>query len=165
MLRVAFALLQTVYIAFPSFESLSFAQSDFGMDVSSSSRALVIAAPTAHASTAATPAARTSTAATPRLSTRRTRVTRSRNHQRMITWMRQRIIDLEKVVKTKQAEIDKLKARPAPSFERELYLLSKIELIGRQLESEYPRVCPSFRVYSWLSLFLIFPLLACSGQS
>ena len=79
--------------------------------------------------------------------------------------MRQRIIDLEKLVKTKQTEIDKLKARPAPSSERELYLLSEIELIGRQLESEYPGACPSFRVCSWLSLFLICPLLACSGQS
>ena len=63
--------------------------------------------------------------------------------------MRQRIIDLEKVVKTKQAEIDKLKARPAPSFERELCLLSKIKLIGRQLESEYPGfVLPSGSVPS-----------------
>ena len=135
------------------------------MDVSGSSRALVIAAPTAHASTAATPTARTSTPATPRLLTRRTRVTHSRNDQRMITWMRQRIIDLEKLVKTKQTEIDKLKARPAPSSKRELYLLSEIELIGRQLESEYPGVCPSFKVCSWLSLFLIYLFLACSGQS
>ena len=79
--------------------------------------------------------------------------------------MRQCIIDLEKLVKTKQSEIDKLKARPAPSSERELYLLSEIELIGRQLESEYPGAFPSFRVCSWLSLFLICPLLACSGQS
>ena len=135
------------------------------MDVSGSSRALVIVVPTARASTAAKPAARTSTAATPRLSTRCTRVIHSRNDQRMITWMRQHIIDLEKVVKTKQAEIDKLKARPAPSSERELYLQSEIELMGRQFESEYPGVCPSFKVCSWLSLFLIYLFLACSGQS
>ena len=123
MLRVVFALLP--------FDSLSFAHCDFGMEVSGSSRALVIAAPTTRASTAAKRTARTSTAATPRLSTHRTRVTRSRNDQRMITWMRQCIINLEKVVKTKQAGIDKLKARPAPSSERELYLLSEIELISR----------------------------------
>ena len=110
-----------MYLVLPSFDSLSFAQSDFGMDVSGSSRALVIAALAACAATATTP----------RLSTRRTRVTRSRNDQRMITWMRQRIIDLEKLVKTKQTKIDKLKARPAPSSERELYLLSEIELISR----------------------------------
>ena len=156
-------LLQTVYITLPSFDSLSFAQSDFGMDVSGSSRALVISAPTARASTAATCNARASTAATPRLSTRRTRVTRSRNDQRMIMWMRQHIIDLEKVVKTEQAEIDKLKARPAPSSERELYLLSEIELIGQQLESEYLEACYSFRVCPQLCLPLYLSSLACSG--
>ena len=86
-------------------------------------------------------AARAATAATPRMSTRRTRLTRSRNDQRMITWMRQRIIDLEKLMKTKQAEIDKMKARPAPSTERELYLLSEIELISQQLDSEYLETC------------------------
>ena len=120
-----------MYFAFPSLDSLSFTQSDFGMDLSGSSRALVIAAPTARALTAAKCNARASTAAVPRLSTRRTSVTRSRNDQRMITWMRQCIINLEKVVKTKQAEIDKLNARSASSTERELYLLSEIELIGR----------------------------------
>ena len=117
------------------------------MDVSGSSQALVIAAPTARASTASRRTARTSsaakrtarssTAATPGLSTRRTRVVRSRNDQKMITWMRQCIVNLEKVVKTKQAKIDELNARPAPSTEREMYLLSEIELIGRQFESEY----------------------------
>ena len=55
--------------------------------------------------------------------------------------MRQRIIDLEKLIKTKQAELDKLKARLAPSTERELYLLSEIELISRQLDSEYHETC------------------------
>ena len=77
------------------------------------------------------PSVTAATAGTPRMSTSRTRVTRSRNDQRMITWMRQHIIDLEKLMKTKQAEIDKMKARPAPSTERELYLLSEIELISR----------------------------------
>ena len=118
------------------------------MDVSGSSQALVIAAHTARALTASrrtahTPTTarrtvRSSVAATPRLSTRRTRVVRSRNDQKLITWMRQCLVNLEKVVKTKQAKIDELNARPAPSSERELYLLTEIELIGRQFESEYP---------------------------
>ena len=51
--------------------------------------------------------------------------------------MRQSIIKLEEAVKSKQAKIDELHARPAPSTEREMYLLSEIEMIGRQLESEY----------------------------
>ena len=121
-----------MYIALPSFDSLFFAHSDFGMEVSGSSRALVIAAPTARASTAATRTARTLTAATPKFSTRRTRVTHSCNDQWMITWMRQCIINLDKIVKTKHAKIDELNARPVPSSKRKLYLLSEIELIGRQ---------------------------------
>ena len=131
----SFVLFQAVYLVLLSFDSLSFTQSDFGMDVGGSSQALVTAAPVACAATAVAP----------KLSTRCTRVTRSRKDQRMITWMRQRIIDLEKLMKTKQAEVDKLNARPAPSTERELYLLSEIELIGRQFESEYLGACPSFR--------------------
>ena len=132
---IIFVLLQTVSFSFLSFDSLPLTQSDFGMDVGG---------PRQPSATVA-PAARAVTAATPRMSTRRTRVTRSRNDQRMITWMRQCIIDLEKLMKTKQAEIDKMKARPAPSTERELYLLSEIELISRQLDSEYLETCYPFR--------------------
>ena len=156
-MMLLFELLQAVHFTFPFLDSLSFTQSDFGMDVSGSSRALVIAAPTARALTAAMRTARTSsaskrtarsaTAAAPGLSTRRNRVVRSRNDQKMITWMRQCIVNLEKVVKTKQAKIDELNARPAPSSKRELYLLSEIELIGRQFESEYPGPSPSFKVH------------------
>ena len=73
--------------------------------------------------------------------------------------MRQHIIELKKLMKTKKAEIDKLKPRPAPSTERELYLLSEIEFIGRQLESEHLEACYSFRVCPQLCLSLIFPLL------
>ena len=109
------------------------------------------------------PAARAATAATPRMSTRHTRVTRNRNDQRMITWMRQRIIDLKKLMKTKQTEIDKLKARPALSTEHELYLLSEIELIGRQLESECLEACYSFRICHQLCMSLYLPSLACSS--
>ena len=41
------------------------------------------------------------------------------------------MVKLEEVVKTKQAKIDELNARPTPSTEREMYLLNEIELIGR----------------------------------
>ena len=142
-------LLLVVPFTFPFFDSLSFIQSDFGLDVSGLSQALVIAAPTARASTSARRTTypstsarrrvRSSTTATSGSLTQRTRVVRSRNDQKLITWIRQCIINLEKVVKTKQAKIDELNARPAPSTERELYLLSEIELIGRQFESEYSR--------------------------
>ena len=117
------------------------------MDVSGSSHDLVTAAPTARASTAsrrtshpsttARRRTRASTAATPGLSNNRVRAVRSLNDWKLITWMRQSIVKLEEVVKTKQAKIDELNARPAPSTEREMYLLSEIELIGRQFESEY----------------------------
>ena len=132
-----FVLLPTVYLSLLSFDSLPFTQSAFGMDVGGSNQPIATAALAAH----------TATAATPRLLTRYSHVTRSQNDQRMIMWMRQRIIDLEKLMKTKQTEIDKLKARPAPSTERELYLLSETELISPQLESEYLEICYSFRTF------------------
>ena len=90
-----FELLQVVHFTFSFLDSLSFTQSDFGMDVSGSSRALVIPAPTArasivarhtaHISSASKRTACSSTAVTPGLSTRRTHVVRSRNDQKMIT--------------------------------------------------------------------------------
>ena len=117
------------------------------MDVSGSSHDLVVAAPAARASSAVRRTSRTSatarrrtltsTAATPSSSSNRTRAVRSLNDRKLINWMRQSIVKLEEVVKTKQSKIDELNARPAPSTEREMYLLSEIELIGRQFESEY----------------------------
>ena len=117
------------------------------MDVSGSSHDLVVAAPTARApstvrrtgrpSATVRRVTRASTAATPGLSSNRVRAVYSLNDWKLITWMRQSIVKLEEVVKTKQAKIDELNARPAPSTEREMYLLSEIEMIGRQLESEY----------------------------
>ena len=84
--------------------------------------------------------ARASPAATSGSSGNRVRAVRSLNDRKLINWMRQMIIKLEAEVKTKQAKIDELNARPAPSSEREMYLLSEIELIGRQFESEYSPV-------------------------
>ena len=117
------------------------------MDVSGSSHDLVVAAPAARASSAVRrtgrPSAtvrrvtRASTNATPGSSSNRARAVRSLNDRKLINWMRQSIVKLEEVVKTKQAKIDELNARPAPSTEREMYLLSEIELIGRQFEIKY----------------------------
>ena len=104
-----------------AFDSLLLKQTDVGMDAGGPSQ----------------PDTPTSSVAARRMSSRCSRVTRSRNDQRIIVWMRQRIVDLEKLMKAKQAELDQLKARPAPSTERELYLLNEIELISRQLDSEY----------------------------
>ena len=131
----------------PFFDSLPFIQSDFGMDVSGSSHALVVAAPAARASTVSRRVAhpsttvkrrvRSLTAVAPGLSLNRVHAARSLNDRKLITWMRKSIIKLEEAVKSKQAKIDELRARPAPSTEREMYLLSEIEMIGRQFESEY----------------------------
>lgn len=78
--------------------------------------------------------------------------------------MRQHIIDFEKLMKTKQTEIDKMKARPAPSTERELYLLSEIELISRQLDSEYLEICYPFEHLSLVVSGSYLSFLACRGQ-
>ena len=117
------------------------------MDVSGSSHDLVVAAPAARASSAIRRTSRlsatvrrvtcASTTAIPGSSSNRTRAVRSLNDRKLINWMPHSIVKLEEVVKTKQAKIDELNARPAPSTEREMYLLSEIELIGRQFESEY----------------------------
>ena len=133
------------------FDSLLFIQSDFGMDVTASSHELVIAAPPVRASAAVTRTRRlagtirrvahASSSAVSGSSGTRVRSVRSRNDRKLINWMRQMIIKLEAEVKTKQAKIDELHARPAPSTEREMYLLSEIEMIGRQFESEYSTLC------------------------
>ena len=132
------------------FDSLLCIQSDFGMDVNASSHELVVAAPPVRASAAVKRTrrlagivrrvARASPSAVSGSSGNRVRSVRSRNDRKLINWMRQMIIKLEAEVKTKQAKIDELNARPAPSSEREMYLLSEIELIGRQFESEYSPV-------------------------
>ena len=120
------------------------------MDVSGSSHDLVVAAPAVRASAAikrtsrlartVRRVARASPAATSGSSGNRVRSVRSRNDSKLINWMRQSIVKLEADVKSKQAKIDELNARPAPSTEREMYLLSEIEMIGRQFESEYSLV-------------------------
>ena len=63
-------------------------------------------------------------------------------------------------MKAKHAELDQLRARLAPSTEHELYVLSEIELICRQLESEYSNsvffsICPEVVSSSHL-LYLFF---------
>jgi len=80
---------------------------------------------------------RTELAAASSSSVRRSRPhARSRNDQRIISWMRNRIVELEKKLKDSQRELDQLRARPAPSTEREQYLLSEMDLICRQLECQ-----------------------------
>ena len=120
------------------------------MYVSGSSHGLVVAAPAVRASSAVKRTsrlagivrrvARASPAATFGSSGNRVRAVRSLNDRKLINWMRQSIVKLEADVKSKQAKIDELNARPAPSTEREMYLLSEIEMIGRQFESEYSLV-------------------------
>ena len=143
------------------------------MDVSGASHALVVAAPVARASSAVRRARRpsvtarrkglTAVAATPGPSKNRTRVVRSLNDRKLMNWLRQSIIKREAEVKAKQATIDELHARPAPSTEREMYLLSDIELIGRQFESECSTLCLFLTVPLYLVLRLILSFTR-SGQ-
>ena len=90
-------------------DSLFFVQSDFGMDVSGASHALVVAALAARTSSAVRRARRPSatarrkslTAVTviPGPSKNRTRVVRSLNDRKLMNWLRQSIIKLEEEVK------------------------------------------------------------------
>ena len=115
------------------------------MDVSGASHALVVATPAVRRTRRSSATARrkslTAVAVTPGPLKNRTRAVRSLNDRKLMNWLRQSIIKLEAEVKAKQVMIDELHARPAPSTEREMYLLSEIELIGRQFESEYSTLC------------------------
>ena len=51
-----------------------------------------------------------------------------------MSYMKTRIMKLEKELKDAHGELDALKSRPAPSSEREDYLIGELDLINRQLE-------------------------------
>ena len=53
-----------------------------------------------------------------------------------MSWMKTRIVNLERELKDVRAELDVERARSAPSSEREDYLIGELDLINRQLECE-----------------------------
>ena len=60
---------------------------------------------------------------------------RSVNDQRVITYMRNKIVELESRLKVAESELERLKSRPAAPFsQREEFLLGQIDLISRQLQ-------------------------------
>ena len=171
------ALIRSFVLCILLFDSLLFIQSDFGMDVTASSRELVVVPPRTRSSAAVRRTSRLSgvvrrvVRASPSVvsesSGNRVRSVRSRNDSKLINWMRQTIIRLETEIKKKQAIIDELHARPAPSTEREMYLLSEIEMIGRQFESEYSTLfflCPRCSLSKYLTMLLYSQLLALIGR-
>ena len=57
------------------------------------------------------------------------------NDQRVITYMRNKIVELESKLKVAELELERLKSRPAAPFsQREEFLLGQIDLISRQLQ-------------------------------
>ena len=60
---------------------------------------------------------------------------RSVNDQRVITYMRNKVVELESKLKVAELELERLKSRPAAPFsQREEFLLGQIDLISRQLQ-------------------------------
>ena len=60
---------------------------------------------------------------------------RSVNDQRVMTYMRNKIAELESKLKVAELELERLKSRPAAPFsQREEFLLGQIDLISRQLQ-------------------------------
>ena len=60
---------------------------------------------------------------------------RSVNDQRVITFMRNKVLELESKLKSAELELERLRSRPvAPFSQREEFLLGDIDLIGRQLQ-------------------------------
>ena len=53
-----------------------------------------------------------------------------------MSWMKRKITNLERELKDVRAELDAERARPAPSSEREDYLIGQLDLINQQLECE-----------------------------
>ena len=60
---------------------------------------------------------------------------RSVNDQRVITFMRNKVVELESKLKSAELELERLRSRPvAPFSQREDFLLGEIDLICRQLQ-------------------------------
>ena len=60
---------------------------------------------------------------------------RSVNDQRVMTYMRNKIVELESKLKVAELELERLKSQPAAPFsQREEFLLGQIDLISRQLQ-------------------------------
>ena len=60
---------------------------------------------------------------------------RSVNDQRVITFMRNKVVELESKLKSAELELERLRSRPiAPFSQREEFLLGEIDLISRQLQ-------------------------------
>ena len=60
---------------------------------------------------------------------------RSVNDQRVITFMRNKVVDLESKLKSAELELERLRSRPvAPFSQREEFLLGEVDLISRQLQ-------------------------------
>ena len=60
---------------------------------------------------------------------------RSVNDQRVITFMRNKVVELESKLKSAELELERLRSRPvAPFSQREEFLLGEMDLISRQLQ-------------------------------
>ena len=60
---------------------------------------------------------------------------RSVNDQRLITYMRNKVVELESKLRVAELELERLKSRPtAPFSQREEFLLGQMDLISRQLQ-------------------------------
>ena len=60
---------------------------------------------------------------------------RSANDQRVMTYMRNQVAELESKLKGAESELERLKSRPAAPFsQREEFLLGQIDLISLQLQ-------------------------------
>ena len=78
---------------------------------------------------------------------------RSVNDQRVITFMRNKVVELESKLKSAELELERLRSWPvAPFSQREEFLLGQMDLISRQLQgwssSTLLRLCFPFTVLS-----------------
>jgi len=63
---------------------------------------------------------------------------RGANDQRVITFMRNKVVGLESKLRSAELKLERLRSQPgAPFSQREEFLLGEIDLISRQLQGRY----------------------------
>ena len=66
------------------------------------------------------------------------------NDAKVMEFMKAKFVKMEQDLKDAQAELNRLRARPALSSQHEDYVLGEMELVSRQLDCEFES-CPVYK--------------------
>ena len=76
------------------------------------------------------------------------------NDAKVMEVMKGKFVRMEQDLKDAQAELNRLRARPALSTQREDYVLGEMELVNRQLECKFES-CSIYKLFCVAFVFLI----------